>query len=558
LRKVVAQTAQLGLFDARPWVMQLQQADKAFRDLFPRADAAIRLPRQARDAHIFEEWKKVSTQLTRSLSAVSEVLEQEAAGNDAFIDATLQISDAAWNLRMDAGKERGSVQTAIIDNRVPSQASMEDLAELKGMITAHWKYIQARTRRSTIPHRIKDAVNTAQQEYFVRQMGLRDWLLHQLVSGSKVDMSGEHWVEISDPGLAALLGVATAALDLCSEQASQLANHASRAFGTAIALMALALMLAGASVAFIMMRVVRPLNAITRSLHNQKHDQDGLSVYESHEDEIGDVARALRAFHVGVQERARLQAELTEQRAAKNTAEAANRFKSEFLANMSHELRTPLNAILGFSEVIVAELYGPLGHPRYREYAEDVHKSGVHLLDLINDVLDLSKLDAGRMELKETTFVISDLVAEALLMVRDKARDRCTLKVDIQDNLPLVRADKRLMKQVLLNLLSNAIKFTPPGGHVTVLASETRDGIALQVRDTGIGMGAVELQTAFSPYGQVDSKIARQYQGTGLGLPISRSLVELHGGSLTAASVPGAGTTMTVCLPLSRLCRQAA
>jgi signal transduction histidine kinase len=307
-----------------------------------------------------------------------------------------------------------------------------------------------------------------------------------------------------------------------------------------------------------MMRVVRPLNAITRSLHSQNHDHDRLSLYESHQGEIGDVARALRAFHAGARERARLQSELAEQRAAKNTAEAANRFKSEFLANMSHELRTPLNAILGFSEVIIAELYGPLGHPRYREYAEDVHKSGVHLLDLINDVLDLSKLDAGRMELKETTFAVSDLTAEALLMVRDKARDRCILKVDMQNDLPSIRADKRLMKQVLLNLLSNAIKFTPPGGHVTVLASERSDGLILQVRDTGIGMAAMELQTAFSPYGQVDSKIARQHQGTGLGLPISRSLVELHGGSLTAASVPGAGTTMTVLLPMSRLCRRAA
>jgi signal transduction histidine kinase len=225
---------------------------------------------------------------------------------------------------------------------------------------------------------------------------------------------------------------------------------------------------------------------------------------------------------------------------------------------MSHELRTPLNAILGFSEVTLSELFGPLGHPRYREYAEDVHKSGVHLLDLINDVLDLSKLDAGRMELKESIFKVPQLVAEALLMVRDKARDRCVLAVDMTDSLPSIHADKRLIKQILLNLLSNAIKFTPAGGAVTVSVKEISDGIVVEVRDTGIGMSRAALETAFSPYGQVDSKIAREHQGTGLGLPISRSLAELHGGSLIAESAPGEGTTMILCLPLSRICRQAA
>jgi PAS domain S-box-containing protein len=243
----------------------------------------------------------------------------------------------------------------------------------------------------------------------------------------------------------------------------------------------------------------------------------------------------------------------TEMADAKASAEKASKAKSEFLAKMSHELRTPLNAILGFSEVLQSELFGPLGHARYREYADYVHKSGVHLLDLINDVLDLSKIDSGRMELKESDFAITDLVHEAVMMVRDKARGHCSLAVEMSPNLPHITAEKRLIKQVLLNLLSNAIKFIPGGGQVTMRAFQDAAGIGLEVADNGIGMDAEELKIAFSPYGQIDSKIARQHQGTGLGLPISRALAELHGGTLTAESRKGCGTTMTLRLPNSRI-----
>lgn len=234
--------------------------------------------------------------------------------------------------------------------------------------------------------------------------------------------------------------------------------------------------------------------------------------------------------------------------------QSASKAKSEFLANMSHELRTPLNAILGFSEVIKAELYGPLGHDKYREYADDVHRSGAHLLDLINDVLDLSKIDAGKMEIKETRFEVATLVDEAVLLLCDKARGRCAMATEPMDILPAITADKRLIKQILLNLLSNAVKFTPQGGIVRVSAECLADGgLAIHVSDTGVGMTPAEMDVAFSHYGQVDSKIARENHGTGLGLPISRALAELHGGTLTAHSTKGTGTVMTVRLPSSRV-----
>jgi signal transduction histidine kinase len=232
-------------------------------------------------------------------------------------------------------------------------------------------------------------------------------------------------------------------------------------------------------------------------------------------------------------------------------AQAASNAKSEFLASMSHELRTPLNAILGFSEILKGEFYGPLGHNKYVEYAEDVFKSGTHLLDLINDVLDLSKIDAGKMELRECVFSLRELAGDCVHLISGKAR-HVTIHQEVDGALEIL-ADKRLIKQVLLNLLSNAVKFTPAGGTITVGGNTTATGATLFVADTGIGMSETQLKKAFSHYGQVDSKIARAHQGTGLGLPISQALAKLHGGELIASSIPGEGTRMTLVLPEDRV-----
>ena len=234
-------------------------------------------------------------------------------------------------------------------------------------------------------------------------------------------------------------------------------------------------------------------------------------------------------------------------------AQRASRAKSEFLASMSHELRTPLNAILGFSEIIKTQLYGPLGHGKYVEYAEDVYKSGAHLLDLINDVLDLSKIDAGKMELRKSVFSATELINDTVILLREKARGHVSIELCLSAPIQLM-ADRRLTKQILINLLSNAIKFTPTGGAITVGALEkTGRGIEIYVADTGIGMTALQIEKAFSLYGQVDSRIARAEEGTGLGLPIAHALARLHGGDLTAQSVPGRGTRMTLTLPESRV-----
>jgi PAS domain S-box-containing protein len=245
---------------------------------------------------------------------------------------------------------------------------------------------------------------------------------------------------------------------------------------------------------------------------------------------------------------------------AKEEAEFANRAKSQFLANMSHELRTPLNAILGFSQIINEQMFGPVGSAKYLDYVTDIYNSGKHLLHLINDILDLSKLEAGRLQLHESIIKVTPLIEECMTFVRERAKSaRIQLTYDTPDGLPALRADERSVKQILLNLLSNAIKFTPEGGNVTLRVRVTpTQTINFSVSDSGIGMSAADIEIAFTPFGQVDSEIVRKHVGTGLGLPLSRSLARLHGGDLTIQSAPGKGTTVTLFFPSDRLVRAAA
>lgn len=254
----------------------------------------------------------------------------------------------------------------------------------------------------------------------------------------------------------------------------------------------------------------------------------------------------------------RLDTDITEQvareielRSAKEKAEAASRSKSTFLANMSHELRTPLNAVIGFSDILKTELLGTIGNPKYVEYANCISDSGAHLLHLVNYILDLSRIEAGRYELRPEPLAPGELLSDVIRLMRVSA-DESKLKLvnAVSGDLPRIVVDRRAIRQVLLNILSNAIKFTPPDGSVSVSTTAGERWLAIAVSDTGIGIAEDDLPRLTNPFEQAGDVYARNQQGTGLGLAITKQLIELHGGNLHIGSRLGKGTTVTITLPL--------
>ena len=280
-----------------------------------------------------------------------------------------------------------------------------------------------------------------------------------------------------------------------------------------------------------------------------------ITALKTHEEKLIDSEKRLMATVSDLRTSQQRSAELTEKYAAEKTrAEEANQAKSKFLANMSHELRTPLNAIIGFSEIMESNMFGPLGSDKYHEYCSDIRGSGQYLLEVINDILDMSKIEAGRIRLDFEDLALDSLLGEAMRVVSARAEEKqLNVTSRISPDLQL-RADRRALKQVMLNLLSNAVKFTHPGGRITVRGRVSGECIVLAIADTGIGIAKDALTKLGRPFEQVESQLTKSHQGSGLGLAISKSLVELHGGSMRIRSTLGKGTLVVVRLPLEPHC----
>ncbi len=271
------------------------------------------------------------------------------------------------------------------------------------------------------------------------------------------------------------------------------------------------------------------------------------------QDELQEQSREVqRAYDQLGQQHRRIEETTEELRRARDSAMAASRAKTEFLANMSHELRTPLNAVIGFSELLGSEAFGPLGSDRYEEYVKHIHDSGEHLLNLINDLLDLSIIEAGELQLFEEAVDMAGVVRLCSQLVHSQAA-RAGVTLAVTGNLedwPKLRADATKLRQIVLNLVSNAIKFTPDGGSVTLdLRATPRGGFTIEVTDTGIGMRPEDIPAVLEPFRRLSPAHSAEYQGAGLGLPLTKALVELHGGDVEIVSTPGTGTRVTVTLP---------
>jgi signal transduction histidine kinase len=307
------------------------------------------------------------------------------------------------------------------------------------------------------------------------------------------------------------------------------------------------IVLACAAAAPLAHRLTRPIRELAKAAQRVGEGNFQARVPIESEDELAVLADGFNTMAQRVQE----SHTHLEQRVADKTRdlELANRHKSEFLANMSHELRTPLNAIIGFSEVLAEQMFGKL-NAKQMEYATDIHGSGQHLLSLINDILDLSKIEAGRLDLESSEFDVRAAIANASTLVRERVqRQGLRLKVDVGPEVTTWRADARRFKQILVNLLSNAVKFTPMGGQVTVCAAIHDDRLRVEVSDTGVGIAESDMPLLFEPFRQVGPSDRGKAEGTGLGLSLVRSLIELHRGTLTVHSQVGEGSTFTFELP---------